>query len=45
MYLVTVLLHIIIGNKIDTTLIAQEPYLGTNYIEVNVEEDIHLKKQ
>ena len=33
------------GNKIDTSLIVQKPYLRTNYIESNIEEDINLKNQ
>ena len=32
-------------NKIDTSLFVQKPYLGTNYIESNIEEDINLKNQ
>ena len=28
------------GNKIDTSLFVQKPYLRTNYIESNIEEDI-----
>ena len=31
------------GNKIDTSLFEQKPYLRTNYIESNVEEDIDLE--
>ena len=31
------------GNKIDTSLFVQKPYLRTNYIEANIEEDIDLK--
>ena len=34
-----------IGNKIDPSLFVQKPYLRTNYIEVNIEEDNDLKKQ
>ena len=30
-------------NKIDTSLFVQKPYLRTNYIEANIEEDIDLK--
>ena len=30
-------------NKIDTSLGVQRPYLRTNYIERNIEEDIDLK--
>ena len=33
------------GNKIDTSLFVQTPYLRTNCIECNIEEDIDLKKQ
>ena len=33
------------GNKIDTSLFVQKPYLRTNYIESNIEEDIDLKNQ
>ena len=33
------------GNKIDTTLFVKKPYLRTNYIESNIEEDIDLKTQ
>ena len=29
--------------KIDTSLFVQKPYLRTNYIEANIEEDIDLK--
>ena len=32
-------------NKIDTSLFVQKPYLRTNYIESNVEEDIDMKNQ
>ena len=32
-------------NKIDTSLFVQKPYLRTNYIESNIEEDINLKNQ
>ena len=32
-------------NKIDTSLFVQKPYLRTNYIESNIEEDIDLKDQ
>ena len=31
--------------KIDTSLFVQKPYLRTNYIEANLEEDIDLKSQ
>ena len=33
------------NNKIDTSLFVQRPYLRTNYIEINIEEDIDLKNQ
>ena len=33
------------GNKIDTILFVKKPYLRTNYIESNIEEDIDLKNQ
>ena len=33
------------NNKIDTSLFVQKPYLRTNYIESNIEEDIYLKNQ
>ena len=33
------------NNKIDTSLFLQKPYLTTNYIEANIEEDINLKNQ
>ena len=32
-------------NKIDTSLFVQKPYLRTNYIEANIEEDNDLKNQ
>ena len=32
------------GNKIDTSLFVQTPYLKTNYIESNIEEDVDLKQ-
>ena len=32
-------------NKIDTSLFVQKPYLRTNYIESNIEEDINFKNQ
>ena len=32
-------------NKIDTSLFVQKPYLRTNYLESNIEEDIDLKNQ
>ena len=31
--------------KIDTSFFVQKPYLRTNYIESNKEEDIDLKNQ
>ena len=31
--------------KVDTSLFVQKPYLRTNYIEANIEEDINLKNQ
>ena len=33
------------GNKIHTSLFVQKPYLRTNYIESNIEEDVDLKNQ
>ena len=33
------------SNEIDTTLFVQKPYLRSNYIECNIEEDIDLKNQ
>ena len=33
------------GNKIDTSLFVQKPYLRTNYIESSLEEDIDFKNQ
>ena len=33
------------NNKIDTSLFVQKPYLRTNYIESNIEEDIDMKNQ
>ena len=33
------------NSKIDTSLFVQKPYLRTNYIESNIEEDIDLKNQ
>ena len=33
------------GNKIDTNLFVQKPYLRHNYLESNLEEDIDLKNQ
>ena len=32
-------------NKIDTALFVKKPYVRTNYIESNIEEDIDLKDQ
>ena len=32
-------------NRIDTSLFVQEPYLRTNYIEADIEEDINMKNQ
>ena len=32
-------------NKIDTSLFVQKPYLRTNYIEADIQEDIDLKNQ
>ena len=33
------------NSKIDTSLFAQKPYLRTNYLESNIEEDIDSKNQ
>ena len=33
------------GKKIDISLFVQKPYLRSNYIESNIEEDIDLKNQ
>ena len=33
------------GNEIVTGIFVQNPYLRTNYIESNMEEDIHRKSQ
>ena len=33
------------NNKIDTSLFVRKPYLKSNYIEANIEEDIDLKNQ
>ena len=33
------------NSKIDTSLFVQKPYLRTNHIEANIEEDIDLKNQ
>ena len=35
----------ILRTKIDTSLFVQKPYLRSNYIESNIEEDIDLKNQ
>ena len=32
-------------NKIKLSFLVQKPYLRTNYIEANIEEDIDLKNQ
>ena len=32
-------------HKNDTSLFVQKPYLRTNYIESNLEEDINMKNQ
>ena len=32
-------------HKIDTSFFVQEPYLRTNHIEANIEEDVDLKNQ
>ena len=32
-------------NKIDTFLFVQKPYLRTNYLESNIEEDINMKNR
>ena len=32
-------------NKIDTSIAVQKPYLRTNYIQSNIEEDMDLKNQ
>ena len=32
-------------SKIDTSLFVQKPYLRSNYIEANIEEDIDKKNQ
>ena len=32
-------------NKIDTSFFVQKPYLRTNYVESDIEEDIDLKNQ
>ena len=33
------------GNRIDTSVVVQKPYLRTNYIEAYLEEDNDLKNQ
>ena len=33
------------GKKIDTSLFVQKPYLRTNYLESNIEENIDMKSQ
>ena len=33
------------NNKIDTSLFVRKPYLRSNYIEANIEEDIDLKNR
>ena len=33
------------NNKIDTSLFVQKPYLRTNYMESNIEENINMKNQ
>ena len=33
------------GNKIDTSLFVQKPYLRSNFIEADIDEDIDLKNQ
>ena len=33
------------GNKIDTSLFVQKPFLRTNYLETDIEENIDLKNQ
>ena len=44
MYLVTVFPHMMII-KIDTSLFVQKPYLRTNFIESNIEENKNMKNQ
>ena len=34
-----------IVKKIDTSFFVQKPYLRTDFLESNIEEDINLKKQ
>ena len=31
------------GTKIDTSLFVQKPFLRTNYIEADIEEDVNMK--
>ena len=45
MFLLTVLRLIIMIKKLILVLFVEEPYLRTNYIEGNFEEDIDLKNQ
>ena len=33
------------GNKIDTSLFVRKPCLRSNFIEINIEEDIELRNQ
>ena len=33
------------NNKMDASLFVQKPYMRTNYIESNLEEDIDLRNQ
>ena len=33
------------GNKLDTSLFVQKPYLRSNYIENDIDQDIDLKNQ
>ena len=33
------------GNKIDTSLFVQKPYLTTNYLKSNIEENIDMGNQ
>ena len=33
------------GNKIDSSLFVQKPYLRTNYIVIDTEEDININNQ
>ena len=43
MYLETLLTIII--KRIDISLFVQKPYLRTNYLESNIEEDVDLKNE